>query len=130
MSGVVVHFFPGIPGAVHDLTCIAGSSKYWAVLADKGYQGLQNFIPVYSPKKNLKHQRLTTEDETRNAKLAATRIRCENWYGRLKNWRCLAAKFRGDREETYKKYFAICAALTNFHCALQPKSFSPILTKN
>eukprot|EP01121_Diplochlamys_sp_Union-15-3_P019083 TRINITY_DN7098_c0_g1_i9.p1 TRINITY_DN7098_c0_g1~~TRINITY_DN7098_c0_g1_i9.p1 ORF type:complete len:100 (+),score=6.30 TRINITY_DN7098_c0_g1_i9:77-376(+) len=66
MSGVVVHFFPGIPGAVHDLTCIAGSSKYWA----------------------------------------------------------------GDREETYKKYFAICAALTNFHCALQPKSFSPILTKN
>eukprot|EP01121_Diplochlamys_sp_Union-15-3_P019086 TRINITY_DN7098_c0_g3_i1.p1 TRINITY_DN7098_c0_g3~~TRINITY_DN7098_c0_g3_i1.p1 ORF type:complete len:100 (+),score=21.66 TRINITY_DN7098_c0_g3_i1:321-620(+) len=39
MSGAVVHFISGIPGADHDLTCITGSSKYWAVLADKGYQG-------------------------------------------------------------------------------------------
>jgi len=56
-----------------------------------------------------------------NRRVSRARVKCENWYGRLKvGWRCMSTKFRGERDVAYADYFFICAALTNYQCRLRP----------
>lgn len=95
--------------------------RYWSTVVDKGFIGLQDYVPVYKPHRCLPRRRLALRQEQWNRARAGVRIVCENWYGRHKSlWRCMSTKFRGDREKHYELYFGFCAALTNFNCLLHP----------
>jgi len=143
LNGICCFYSTGIAGATHDLDCITEMIEQvkevlhkteeevdqndeeditdeWAIIADLGYQGLQANVRCFLPHKRKKGQQLNQRQKEYNQRLASVRVRCENWFGRLKTlFRCMASKYRGDRA-TYGVYFGVCAALTNLHCYSHP----------
>lgn len=88
---------------------------YWAILADKGYQGAAEFIRVVHPKKKPPKGELTRSDEQRNKKIASDRIIVENYFGRMCGlWNVVSGKWKWS-EKNYDVYFRLCVALTNLH---------------
>lgn len=110
-----------VPGAEHDKTLsdrvqtLARLPDSCEAAADKGYQGLANqvdsvtvidpatgatrLIPrliVNTPFKKPKGQALTGDQKGFNRRLGAIRIRVEHCIGWVKNWACLATRFRCD----------------------------------
>jgi len=92
----------------------------WVILLDKGFQGVQDELRAYIPIKKQRGHRLTTEQIEWNKKLSKVRIRCENYYSRLKMWRIASDEFRGDRGSNHELYISICTALTNYQLKLHP----------
>lgn len=89
----------------------------WAVLADKGYQGLADHVRCVHPKKG---KTLTTNERKTNDNISSDRVIVENYFGRLCGlWRICADKFRWS-EELYDDIFHVCASLTNFHITMHP----------
>lgn len=63
-----------------------GSSQYrtsWAMIVDKGYQGLSEHVRSIQPKKTPRNGELTTEDLSRNARVSSDRVLVENFFGRV-----------------------------------------------
>ncbi|KAF0685323.1 Aste57867_22743 [Aphanomyces stellatus] len=56
----------------------------WAVIADKGYQGIQHAVRAVLPFKKPAGGVLTFDQERTNDRIAIDRVIVENWFGRLK----------------------------------------------
>ncbi|ETV74819.1 hypothetical protein H257_10880 [Aphanomyces astaci] len=92
----------------------------WSVLADKGYQGTQEYVRGFTPLKRPPHGQLTMEQERSNAKLSSDRVIVKNFFGRLKTlWGLASDKYTWKKDE-YNMYFQMCVALTNVHIRFNP----------
>ena len=88
----------------------------WAILVDKGYQGLKEELRAVLPKKKPHRRLLSREEEDRNKRVSSDRIIVERWFGRLSQlWSATSNQYRWS-ESSYNTIFAICAYLTNVHC--------------
>ena len=112
-------------GRVHDFEIrkTEGSLPAVPILADSGYQGLQNehSAAVILPKKKPKNGSLSASDQARNSKLARCRIfthpaKCrifiEHTFAHLKKWHILAARYRGHLSN-YPQIFQTIAGIYN-----------------
>ncbi|KAE8875937.1 hypothetical protein PF003_g39914 [Phytophthora fragariae] len=89
----------------------------WALLADKGYQGLGDQKRCIHPKKG---RNLSRADQQFNDEVSSDRVIVENFFGRLCTlWRVCADKYRWS-EELYDDIFQISVGLTNFHIEYNP----------
>jgi DDE superfamily endonuclease len=117
--GVAVHVSKPHPGAHHDFVIFQESVSFyrtflekelgdehlpdpeplqanWALLADKGYIGANEFVRALIPRKALPGRSLGEADNLSNRRLSSARVICENYYGRLKGlFRICSEKFRG-----------------------------------
>ncbi|ETW07079.1 hypothetical protein H310_03152 [Aphanomyces invadans] len=67
----------------------------WAILTDKGYQGIPEFSRGINPTKKQPNKLLTREEEATNAATSADRVIVENFFGRLYVlWGICANKYR------------------------------------
>jgi len=136
-DGICVFVSTHHPGSVHDLNIfeknVAEYQKYlqktpeelkimndqettWSLMADKGYQGAQNFVRVVLPTKGEGGRAQNDE----NRKIAIERIIIENFYGRLKQkFGIIREVYRGDHRH-YDQIFKICVALTNYSLEISP----------
>ena len=92
-----------VPGAEHDLTLVRHCGALeeipsaLSLMADSGFQGLQNDVPERSvalPYKGSKAHPLTPEQKLHNALLSRIRIVVENTLAEMKHFRILADVFR------------------------------------
>ena len=92
----------------------------WAVLADKGYQGLAEFLRAILPIKKPRMGTLSLANEAFNRKVSSARIIVENYFGRLCSlWSLLSSKWRWSHS-LYDEFFTIALALTNVHIKNKP----------
>ncbi|ETP32118.1 hypothetical protein F442_19125 [Phytophthora nicotianae P10297] len=92
-------------------------SREWAVLTDKGYQGLEAHLRCIHPTKG---SNLPPEVQRRNENISSDRDLVENFFGRLCSlWRIVADKYRWS-EDLYDDIFQVCVGLTNFHIESNP----------
>jgi hypothetical protein len=145
--GVCVHISAHEPGSTSDLTmCLKniethrqmlkktaeereqddfadGADRFpdsWAVLVDKGYQGLDSELRTLQPKKKPRGGELTAEDVNRNTKISSDRVLVENFFGRVCGlWKIMYATFKWN-EDRYDLIARACFALTNFHVSDRP----------
>jgi len=95
----------------------ADNPNHWGSVWDRAYQGAQNKIRAFVIQKG---QNLSSAELQRNENLAKTRVKTENFYGRLKKlWHVCGGTYRGDHN-TYDDTITICFALTNYHLSLRP----------
>jgi hypothetical protein len=87
----------------------------WALMADKGYQGIQDRIRAVIP---LRRDMML--DQTNNAEIAIERIICENAYGRLKTLFGICSHTFWGSLEQFLLFNDICIALTNYHITIHP----------
>ena len=103
-------------GCVHDFEIRKTEDPLPAVpiLADSGYQGLQNehTAAVILPKKKQKNGSLSAAEQARNTKLARCRIAIEHTFAHLKKWHILAARYRGYLD-SYPQIFQTIAGIYN-----------------
>ncbi len=94
---------PSTPGATHDLTLLrqCGATEDipadLSLIADSGFQGLQNDAPARSvalPYKGSRAHLLTPEQKLHNALLSRIRIVVENTLAEMKHFRILTDVFR------------------------------------
>ncbi|KAG3097680.1 hypothetical protein PI124_g15448 [Phytophthora idaei] len=87
------------------------NTKYlneWAVLTDKGYQGLEQHVRCIHPTKGSNP---TTAVAQPNADISSDRISVENWFGRLCGlWRICTDKYKWG-EDLYDDIFQTCVAI-------------------
>ncbi|OWZ01313.1 hypothetical protein PHMEG_00027327 [Phytophthora megakarya] len=93
----------------------------WAILVEKGYQGLQRGFRTIQPKKKARGAPPLSADENReNDRISHDRVIVENFFGRLKSlWGVYSHKWAWDRN-TYNMNFRVCLAATNFHVGCNP----------
>lgn len=100
-----------------------GASRFpdhWAVLVDKGYQGMGAHVRTIQPKKQPAHGSLSADDVDRNRLVSHDRVIIENFFGRVNMlWRVMYKKYTW-KEERYDQLVRVCFALTNFHISLSP----------
>ena len=103
-------------GRVHDFEIrkTEGPLPAVPILADSGYQGLQNehSAGVILPKKKPKNGSLSASEQARNTKLARCRIAIEHTFAHLKKWHILAARYRGHLD-SYPTIFQTIAGVYN-----------------
>ena len=103
-------------GRVHDFEIrkTEGPLPAVPILADSGYQGLQNehSAAVILPKKKPKNGSLSASEQARNTKLARCRIAIEHTFAHLKKWNILAARYRGHLH-SYPQIFHTIAGIYN-----------------
>ena len=103
-------------GRIHDFEIrkTEGPLPAVPILADSGYQGLQNehSAAVILPKKKPKNGSLSASDQARNTKLARCRIAIEHTFAHLKKWHILAARYRGHLSN-YPTIFQTIAGIYN-----------------
>jgi len=101
--GRLRHVSPSVPGSIHDLTLLRQSGTLeeippdLSLVADSGFQGLQNDAPARSvalPYKGSEAHPLTPEQKLHNALLSRIRIVVENTLAEMKHFRILADVFR------------------------------------
>jgi hypothetical protein len=145
LPGIAVHVSKHYTGAVSDLSiALDNKSKHasmlakaqdedrdfgegsdvfpssWAVLVDKGYQGLQTTMRAIYPTKKPRGGELSVEAIERNTKVSSDRVIVENYFGRVCGlWRTMSSTFSWS-ESRYDQLVNICFALTNFHASLYP----------
>lgn len=92
-----------VPGATHDLTLLRRCGALedlpadLSLMADSGFQGLQNDVPTRSvalPYKGSRAHPLIPEQKLHNATLSRIRIVVENTLAEMKHFRILADVFR------------------------------------
>ncbi len=88
------------------------------ILADSGYQGLQNHhsAAVFIPKKKPKNGSLSDAEKAENKQLSRRRIVVEHVFAHLKKWQILAVCYRGQLDH-YAQVFQTIAGLHNFPLA-------------
>lgn len=87
----------------------------WALLCDKGYQGIKEICRAIHPKKKPANGILSIAEEQENKSISSDRILVENYFGRMVClWNILSTKWKWN-ESNYDKFFKICLALTNYH---------------
>ena len=100
-----------------------GASRFpdhWAVLVDKGYQGMGVHVRTIQPKKQPPHGSLSADDIDRNRLVSHDRVIVENFFGRVNMlWRVMYKTYTW-KEERYDQLVRVCFALTNFHIGLNP----------
>lgn len=103
-------------GRVHDFEIrkTEGPLPAVPILANSGYQGLQNehSAAVILPKKKPKKSSLSAAEQARNTKLARCRIAIEHTFAHLKKWHILAARYRGHLD-SYPQIFQTIAGIYN-----------------
>jgi hypothetical protein len=87
----------------------------WALIGDKGFQGLQHSIRCHLPFKKPRNRPLTQAEEDQNRELAVARVICENFYGRLQSKFEIVSKKFCLGKDNYGFIFDLCVALCNFH---------------
>ena len=116
-NGKILRVSKPYEGRVHDFEIRKreGALPAIPILADSGYQGLQNehTAAVILPQKRSKNRPLSDSERTRNTRLARCRIVIEHIFAHLKKWNILAARFRGHLA-TYSSVFQSIAGLHNF----------------
>ena len=91
------------------------SADYWAILADKGYQGAVDELRVIHPIRTPIRGSLSLADMEFNQKVSSDRIIVENFFGRMTSmFTVLSHKYKWG-EKMYDNIFMICLALTNIH---------------
>lgn len=107
----------------NDIDYAEGAPAYpssWAILADKGYQGLQSALRTIHPKKKPRGGELTVEDFERNSRVSSDRVIVENYFGRVCSlWRTMSSTFSWN-ESRYDQLVRLCFSLTNFHVSFYP----------
>ncbi|RHY26518.1 hypothetical protein DYB32_007536 [Aphanomyces invadans] len=92
----------------------------WVLLADKGYQGIHEYVRGLTPTKRPLHGQLTFEQVAANERLSSDRVIVENFFGRLKTlWGLVSNQYSWKKEE-YNIFFQTCVALTNVHIRFNP----------
>lgn len=92
----------------------------WAVLCDKGYQGLLELLRAIHPIKKPPRGALSVSDEMFNRKVSSDRIIVENYFGRLCGlWTLFSSKWRWN-EGLYDDFFRAAIGLTNLHIKSNP----------
>ena len=92
----------------------------WAILVDKGYQGLQEVIRAIHPARQTANTRLSNSQIATNQSISSDRIIVENYFGRLTSlWEICSRKFRWSRS-LYDDIFQLSLALTNYHIEKAP----------
>lgn len=92
----------------------------WAVLCDKGYQGLLELLRAIHPKRKPVRGTLSRDDVKQNFKKSSDRIIVENFFGRLcQLWTVLSNKYRW-KESMYDHIMRFGIALTNCHIKWHP----------
>ncbi|KAF0710588.1 hypothetical protein AaE_012461 [Aphanomyces astaci] len=92
----------------------------WAILADKGYQGLHRNLRAITPTKRPAGGVLTVSEMDVNDKIASDRVIIENFFGRLKTlWSVVGDTFKWKRDN-YDIYVQSCVAFTNVHIRFMP----------
>lgn len=147
LPGIAIHVSKHYPGSSSDLTIclenqdthrqmlekteqehgstnyVEGASEYpvmWAMLVDKGYQGISNTLRGIHPKRKPRGAELTTVDFNRNQRLSSDRGIVENYFSRLSTlWRVMSTTFTWS-ESKYDQLVRLCVALTKFHVSLSP----------
>jgi len=93
-KGRVVHCVAGELGSIHDLTICRDNLEevkevirkedeedaYWFIIADLGYQGLQEYTNAILPHKKKPDKQLTRQQQKYNRELGAERVICERYY--------------------------------------------------
>ena len=99
LKGRILRVSKPYEGRVHDFEIrkTEGPLPAIPILADLGYQGLQNehSAAAILPKKKPKNGSLSASEQARNTKLARCRIVVEHTFAHLKKWNILAARYRG-----------------------------------
>ena len=124
-NGRILRVSKPYEGRVHDFKIRQSEGPLPAVpiLADSGYQGLQNehTAAVILPKKKPKNGSLSSSEQARNTKLARCRIfthpaKCkifiEHTFAQLKKLNILAARYRGHLDP-YPQIFQTIAGIYN-----------------
>ena len=115
-NGRILRVSKPYEGRVHDFEIrkTEGPLPAVPILADSGYQGLQNehSAAVILPKKKPKNGSLSSSEQARNTKLARCRIAIEHTFAHLKKWHILAARYRGHLS-SYPQIFHTIAGIYN-----------------
>ena len=115
-NGRILRISKPYEGRVHDFEIrkTEGPLPSVPILADSGYQGLQNehSAAVILPKEKPKNGSLSAAEQARNTKLARCRIAIEHTFAHLKKWHILAARYRGHLD-SYPKIFQTIAGIYN-----------------
>ncbi|RHY14419.1 hypothetical protein DYB36_004675 [Aphanomyces astaci] len=146
-NGLALNVTSAVPGSVSDITICDSNSDFhlehlqkagndgeavdagplsgeypdsWALLADKGYQGLHRRLRAITPMKRPAGGLLSLEDMTNNDKIASDRVVVENFFGRLKTLWAVASETYTWKRENYDLFFQACVAFTNVHIKFLP----------
>jgi transposase len=106
------------PGSVHDFTLCKTSLLILAacltvlILADSGYQGINNYY-VWSliPIKKSKNRALSEADKAFNRELSRQRIVIENINARIKVFKIMTHPYRNRRQSHLLRTKLVCAIL-------------------
>jgi hypothetical protein len=100
-----------------------GASRFpneWAMLVDKGYQGIGDVLRSIHPKRQPPCSSLSPDDIERNRRVSSDRVIVENYFGRVNMlWKVMYMKYTWS-ENRYDGLVQLCFALTNYHITLQP----------
>lgn len=115
-KGRILRLSKPYEGRVHDFEIrkTEGPLPAIPILADLGYQGLQNehSAAAILPKKKPRNGSLSASEQARNTKLARCRIVVEHTFAHLKKWRILADRYRGHLD-LYAQIFQTVAGIYN-----------------
>jgi hypothetical protein len=94
--------------------------SHWAILYDKGFQGIVSELRAIIPKKKPRNGNLTSREKRKNSQIGEDRIICENFYGRKKVlWKATREKTRhSDKDMDLIDTF--CTLLTNYDIIKRP----------
>ena len=115
-KGRILRVSKAYEGRVHDFEIrkTEGPLPAIPILADLGYQGLQNEYSagVILPKKKPRNGSLSASEQARNTKLARCRIVVEHTFAHIKKWRILADRYRSHLD-LYAQVFQTIAGIYN-----------------
>jgi len=93
---------------------------HWAIIYDKGFQGIISELRAIIPKKKPRGGNLTARERRINRQIGEDRIICENFYGRKKIlWKATRDKTRHDDKEM-DLIDTFCTLLTNYDIIRRP----------
>jgi len=88
------------------------------LLADSGYQGVQNMHPnSLIPQKSTRLKPLTKADKKENAEISRIRIKVENALAFIKRFKIFSTRYR-NRKRRFALRFNLFAAICNFEITL------------
>ena len=116
-NGRILRVSKPYEGRVHDFKIRQSEGPLPAVpiLADSGYQGLQNChsAAVFIPQKKPRNGSLSDVERAENKQLSHRRIVVEHVFAHLKKWQILATRYRGLLHD-YGQIFQTIAGFHNF----------------
>ncbi|KAF0692854.1 Aste57867_16100 [Aphanomyces stellatus] len=80
----VANLSKGVDEMYLDDPTVADDVREWAVIADKGYQGIQHAVRAVLPTKKRTGEMLSVAEERQNDCIATDRVIVENLFGRVK----------------------------------------------